>query len=33
VAELAGLRASYGLVAALLLAGLALQTRLARHDR
>ena len=33
VAELAGLRASYGLVAALLLAGLALQVRLARHDR
>ncbi len=33
VAELAGLRASYGLVAALLLAALALQARLARLDR
>jgi len=32
VAEMAGLRASYGLVAALLLAGLALQMRLARFD-
>jgi hypothetical protein len=33
VAEMAGLRASYGLVAALLLGGLALQMRLARLDR
>lgn len=33
MAEMAGLRASYGLVAALLLAALALQTRLARLDR
>lgn len=33
VAELAGLRVSYGLVAALLLAGIALQLRLARLDR
>lgn len=33
VAELAGLRASYGLVSALLLAGLALQFRLARLTR
>jgi hypothetical protein len=32
VAEMAGLRASYGLVAALLLGGLALQMRLARLD-
>jgi hypothetical protein len=33
VAELVGLRASYGLVAALLLAAIALQVRLARFDR
>lgn len=33
VAELVGLRASYALIAAVLLAALALRARLARHDR